>query len=85
VTKRSGPNLTDAQRSKLGYGRITLRLPAETITLIGILAHEAGLTRAQYVSELVERADAEHARKHYAGKAELARLVQEKPLQQRDD
>jgi hypothetical protein len=64
MTKRSGTNLTDAQRARNGYGRITLRLPAETITLIGILAHEAGLTRAQYVHELVEAADREHARRH---------------------
>jgi len=61
VTKRSGRNLTDAERAKNGWGRITLRLPAETITLIGILADENNMTRAEYVHELVERADREHA------------------------
>jgi hypothetical protein len=56
VTKRSGPNLTDAQRSKLGYGRLTLRLPEHTLALLAHLAHERGVTRAQLVASLVEAA-----------------------------
>lgn len=64
---RSGRNLTDAERAANGYGRITLRLPAETIMLIGILADDAGLTRAQYVHDLVEAADLAHARRAASG------------------
>lgn len=64
MSKRSGRNLTDAERARNGWGRITLRLPAATITLMGILADENNLTRAEYVHELVERADREHAEKH---------------------
>lgn len=61
--RRSGRSMSDAERSANGYGRITLRLPDEAITLIGILAHEYGLSRAQYVTELIEQADREHARR----------------------
>jgi predicted DNA-binding ribbon-helix-helix protein len=56
MTKRSGPNLTDARRAKLGYGRLTLRLPEHTLAQLADLAHERGVTRAQLVAELVERA-----------------------------
>lgn len=56
MTKRSGPNLTDAQRAKLGYGRLTLRLPEHVLDLLAVLAHERGVTRAQLVAELVEQA-----------------------------
>jgi hypothetical protein len=56
MTKRSGPNLTDAQRSKLGYGRLTLRLPEHTLAQLAVLAHERGVTRAQLVASLVEAA-----------------------------
>jgi predicted DNA-binding protein len=56
MTKRSGPNLTDAQRSKLGYGRLTLRLPEHTLAQLADLAHERGVTRAQLVAELIEKA-----------------------------
>jgi hypothetical protein len=62
--RRSGRNLTEAERKANGYGTIKLRLPSETITLIGIMADDAGLSRAEYVHELVEAADREHARKH---------------------
>jgi hypothetical protein len=55
MTRRSGPNLTDAQRAKLGYGRITLRLPASTLDLLAVLAHERGVTRSELVAELIER------------------------------
>lgn len=56
MTKRSGPNLTDAQRAKLGYGRLTLRLPVHVLDLLAVLAHEAGVTRSELVADLVERA-----------------------------
>lgn len=69
MTKRSGRNLTDAERARNGWGRITLRLPADTITLIGILADESSMSRAEYVHELVERADREHAEAYYAKEA----------------
>jgi hypothetical protein len=62
--RRPGRSLTEAERKANGYGTIKLRLPAETITLIGILADEQGLSRAEYVHELVEAADREHAKKH---------------------
>lgn len=64
MTKRSGRNLTDAERARKGWGRLTLRLPQYTVTLISILADEAGLTRAEYVTQLVDEADLEHARRH---------------------
>lgn len=56
MTKRSGPNLTDAQRAKLGYGRLTLRLPAHVLDLLAVLAHERGVARSELVADLIERA-----------------------------
>lgn len=58
MTSRSGPNLTDAQRAQLGYGRLTLRLPTSTLDLLAVLAHERGVTRGELVAELIERAGA---------------------------
>lgn len=56
MTKRSGPNLTDAQRAKLGYGRLTLRLPEHTLAQLADLAHERGVTRAQLIADLIDSA-----------------------------
>lgn len=64
MTKRSGRNMTDAERAKNGWGRITLRLPASSIALLGILADESDMTRAEYVAHLLDQADLEHARRH---------------------
>lgn len=55
---------TDADRDSV---KLTLRLPRETVTLIGILAELRGLSRCAYVAELVERADLEHARRAAEG------------------
>lgn len=62
--RRSGTNLTDEQRAANGWGRITLRMPQQTIALLGVLADEAGLTRADYVHALTEEADRRHAELH---------------------
>jgi hypothetical protein len=58
MTARSGPSLTDARRSELGWGRLTLRLPVETLDLLAVLADERGQSRAELVAGLVEAAGA---------------------------
>ncbi len=58
---KNGPLVTNAcaGRPKLGYGRLTLRLPEHTLAQLADLAHKRGVTRAQLVAELVEKAAAE--------------------------
>lgn len=54
--RKGGPSLTDARRAELGWARLTLRLPAAVVDALGVLAHERGVSRAELVAELVERA-----------------------------
>jgi predicted DNA-binding ribbon-helix-helix protein len=53
---RSGTVWGDAQYAAKGYGRLTLRLPEHTLAQLADLAHERGVTRAQLIADLVDRA-----------------------------
>lgn len=53
MTRKGGPSMTDARRAELGWGRLALRLPVETLDSLAVLADERGLSRAELVAELV--------------------------------
>lgn len=63
---RSGPSLSDERRKALGYGRITLRLPHETLRRLLLLAKDAGCSRAEFVESAVDVAWDETPRLHGA-------------------
>lgn len=56
MTKRSGTTWGDAQYAAKGYGRITLRLPLDSLAMLADIAHETGETRAQVVDRLIRGA-----------------------------
>lgn len=51
--RRSGSNLSDARRAELGYGRITLRLPIDTLAILEAEAEASGLSRTELVDSAI--------------------------------
>lgn len=61
MTARSGRNLTDAERAKNGWGRITLRLPFDALEMLQAEAERSGLSRAELIDEMIRLAlDPDH-------------------------
>lgn len=49
----SGTNLTDAQRSANGWGRLSLRLRTKTLDKLDALAESSGYTKSQLIETMI--------------------------------
>lgn len=62
MTSRSGRSQTEAQRSARGLGRLALRMATDRLDELAELADFVGLSRAEYLSRMIEKAWADRSK-----------------------
>lgn len=53
-TVTSGTNLTDAQRSANGWGRLNLRLKQTTLAKLAAIVEHSGYTRSEQIEAMID-------------------------------